>query len=116
MVWHRRGASCNLSVIKAYQKKYPELFVIHFDAHADVREDYLNEKLSHACVMRRISEIITPDNLIQIGIRSGTGEEYQWMKANNTLVRSQEELKERLKYLNGKPVFLSVDLDVLDRV
>lgn len=100
--------------IKAYNKKYPELYVIHFDAHADVREDYLNEKLSHACVMRRVSEIITPDNLIQIGIRSGTQEEFAWMKENNTLVKSHEELKERLKFLQDKPVFLSIDLDVLD--
>jgi len=101
-------------VIKAYSKKYPELYVIHFDAHADVREDYLEEKLSHACVMRRISEIITPDNLIQIGIRSGTQEEFAWMAENNTLVKTQEELKARLKFLENKPIFLSIDLDVLD--
>jgi agmatinase len=100
--------------IKAYSEKYPELYVVHFDAHADVREDYLNEKLSHACVMRRISEIITPQNLIQIGIRSGTSEEFAWMKDNNTLVKSQEELKSRLEFLQNKPVFLSIDLDVLD--
>jgi len=100
--------------IKAYSKKYPELYVIHFDAHADVREDYINEKLSHACVMRRISEIITPDNLIQIGIRSGTQDEFEWMKENNTIAKTQEDLKERLKFLSDKPVFLSVDLDVLD--
>ena len=101
-------------VIKAYNEKYPELFVIHFDAHADVREDYLDEKLSHACVMKRISEVITPDNLIQIGIRSGTQEEFQWMKDNNTIVKTQEKLIERLRFLENKPVFLSIDLDVLD--
>ena len=100
--------------IKAYSKKYSELYVIHFDAHADVREDYIEEKLSHACVMRRISEIITPDNLIQIGIRSGTQDEFEWMKENNTIAKTQEDLKERLKFLENKPVFLSVDLDVLD--
>lgn len=100
--------------LKAYSKKYPELYLIHFDAHADVREDYIEEKLSHACVMRRISELITSNNLIQIGIRSGTQEEFNWMKENNTLVKSQEEFKERLKFLQDKPVFLSIDLDVLD--
>lgn len=100
--------------IKAYSKRYPELFVIHFDAHADVREDYIEEKLSHACVMRRVSETITPKNLIQIGIRSGTQDEFEWMKENNTLVKTQENLKERLKVLNNSPVFLSIDLDVLD--
>ncbi len=100
--------------LKAYSKKYPELYVIHFDAHADVRENYLDEKLSHACVMRRISEVLTPDKLIQIGIRSGTQEEFNWMKENNTLVKNQEDLKIRLKPLQDKPVFLSIDLDVLD--
>lgn len=103
-----------LPAIKSHQKVYPELVVIHFDAHADLREDYLNEKLSHACVMRRVSEVITPKNLIQIGIRSGTAEEFQWMRENNTLVKSQEDFKERLKLLQNKPVFLSIDLDVLD--
>jgi agmatinase len=101
-------------VINAYSQKYPELYVVQFDAHADVRKDYLDEKFSHACVMKRISEIITPDNLIQVGIRSGTQEEFQWMKENNTLVKSQEEFKEKLKFLENKPVFLSIDLDILD--
>jgi len=100
--------------LKAYSEKYPELYVIHFDAHADVRQDYLDESLSHACVMKRISELITPDNLIQIGIRSGTSEEFSWMKEHNTLVKTQDELKERLKAIGNKPVFLSIDLDVLD--
>ncbi len=101
-------------VMKAYAKKFSDLHVIHFDAHTDLREDYLNEKLSHACVMKRVCEIITPDNLIQIGIRSGTPEEFKFMKENNTLVKTQESLKQRLKFLENKPVFLSVDLDVLD--
>lgn len=100
--------------IKAYFQKYSDLHVIHFDAHADIREDYLNEKLSHACVMRRISEIITSENLMQIGIRSGTREEYEWMAEHNTLIKSQEDFKERLQILLNKPVFLSIDLDVLD--
>lgn len=100
--------------IKAYKKAYPELSVIHFDAHADVREDYLEEKLSHACVMKRISDIISPENLIQTGIRSGTKEEFDWMNKNNTLVKSQDELKKKLDIIAQKPVFLSIDLDVLD--
>jgi len=100
--------------IKAYIKKFPDLCVIHFDAHADLREQYLNEKFSHACVMNLVSGIIKPENLIQIGIRSGTKEEFDRIKKNNTLVKTHEELENRLKTLNNKPVYLSIDLDVLD--
>ena len=100
--------------IKAYFQKYPDLHVVHFDAHADLREDYLNEKMSHACVMRRVSEVVTSENLIQVGIRSGTKQEFEWMEEHNTLVKSQEEFAAKLQVINGKPIFLSIDLDVLD--
>lgn len=101
-------------VIKAYLEKYPDLAVVHFDAHADLRDDYLGEKLSHATVMRRIVEHIGAQRFIQIGIRSGTREEFEWMDKNNTLVKSHAQLQEAKKKLEGRPVFISIDLDVLD--
>ena len=101
-------------VIQAYAEKYPDLHVIHFDAHADVRKDYLDEKLSHACVMRRISEIVTPKNITQVGIRSGTREEFAWMKEHDTLVKTDEDFNQRLQKIGNAPVFLTIDLDVLD--
>lgn len=103
-----------LPAIEAYLEKYPDLHVVHFDAHTDLREDYLGEKLSHATVMRRISDIITPARLKQIGIRSGMKEEFQWMKNNNTLLKQPSELEQILKEIGNKPIFVSVDLDVLD--
>ena len=99
-----------LPAVKACKEKYDNLAVIHFDAHTDLREDYLGERLSHVSVMRRIGEIIGFDNIKQIGIRSGLKEEFELMKKYNTQVESSKDLE---KLLNKK-IFLTIDVDVLD--
>lgn len=99
-----------LPAVKACKDKYDNLTVIHFDAHTDLREDYLGEKLSHASVMRRIGEIIGFENIKQIGIRSGLKEEFELMKKYNTLVRGSKDLDK----IRNKKIFLSIDVDVLD--
>lgn len=103
-----------LPQIKAYYEKYPNLTVIHFDAHCDLRDDYLGEKLSHASVIRRTVDIIGKENLFQIGIRSGEQEEFAWMKENNTLLKDKEKAAVVFKALKNKPVFITLDIDVLD--
>ena len=103
-----------LPQIKAYKKKYPDLTVVHFDAHCDLRKEYLGEKLSHACVIRRVVEITGKENLYQIGIRSGEMEEFRWMKDNKTLLTDKNNAKEIFKNLKNKPVFITLDVDVLD--
>lgn len=95
-------------------EKYPDIAVIHFDAHADLREDYLGEKLSHATVMRRIVDKIGPDSFKQIGIRSGTKEEFDWIRENNSLLTSLDQAKTVIEQFGNRPVFISIDLDVLD--
>ena len=99
-----------LPAIEAYTKKYTNLAVLHFDAHTDLREDYLGEKLSHASVMSRIGELVGFENLKQVGIRSWLKEEFDLMKRYNTLLTNPDELE----CLKGKNVFLSIDVDVLD--
>lgn len=101
-------------VIEAYVEKYPDLAVLHFDAHADLRDDYLGEKLSHATVLRRVVDLIGGDRLVQLGIRSGPREEFDWMRRNGTLLEKREDLPKALARLQGRPVFLTIDLDVLD--
>jgi agmatinase len=103
-----------LPVIEAYLETYPNLVVIHFDAHADLRDDYLGEKLSHATVMRRIADLIGPSSLVQIGIRSGPQDEFAWMHEHRTLLKGMVELIRVAKALGDSPVFITVDLDVLD--
>ncbi len=99
-----------LPALKACKEKYDNLAVIHFDAHTDLRDDYLGEKFSHACVMRRIGEIIGFENIKQIGIRSGLKEEFELMKKFNTLVNNSSDLD----VLSDKKIFLTIDVDVLD--
>ncbi len=99
-----------LPEIKAISKFYKDLAVVHFDAHTDLREEYLGEEMSHSAVIRHISKIIGAENIKQIGIRSGTKEEWQFMKKHNTLIHEYCELD----VLKNKKVFVTVDLDVLD--
>ena len=96
--------------VKACKEKYGDIAIIHFDAHTDLREDYLGEKLSHASVMRRIGEVVGFENIKQIGIRSGLKEEFELMKKYNTLVKSSNDLKQ----IKNKKIFLTIDVDVLD--
>ncbi len=99
-----------LPEIKAVAKFHKDLAIVHFDAHTDLREEYLGEEMSHSAVIRHASKIVGPENLKQIGIRSGMKEEWKFMKKHNTLIHKYSELDE----LKGKKIFVTVDLDCLD--
>lgn len=104
-----------LGSVRAAAKKYPDLCIIHFDAHADLRDNYLGQKLSHACVMRRCHELVGDRNIFQFGIRSGDREEFLWGRehviTNKFNFRGLEKLHEIIK---NRPVYFTIDLDVLD--
>ncbi len=104
------------AVIQEMAKKNPGLAVVHFDAHADLRDEFLGQRFSHATVMRRVVEVIGGKNLFQFGIRSGAKEEFAFARANtNTyLDRIIEPLVENLPRLRGRPVYVSLDIDVAD--
>ena len=105
----------SLPAIEAVFEKYPDLVVVQLDAHADQRDDYLGVELSHACVMRRVSEFLGDENVRQLGIRSGTKYEYDLMKGFGTLTTFKEEdLDELVEWIADRPVYLTVDLDVFD--
>lgn len=99
-----------LPEVKAINEFYKDLAIIHFDAHTDLREEYLGEKLSHSAVIRHCGEIVGFENIKQIGIRSGMKSEFELMENYGTLVKEQFELD----CLEKKSVFVTVDLDVLD--
>jgi agmatinase len=104
-----------LGVIKGLKRIYPEFVVVHLDAHTDLRDDYEGNPLNHATVIKRVTEIIGAENLIQLGIRSGTRQEFQWMKDNGALLHwTAGAEKHLLKRLGAKPVYLTLDLDVMD--
>ena len=104
-----------LGAVRAVSEKYPELHIIHFDAHADLRDDYLGAKLSHATVLHRVWDIVGDGRIFQFGIRSGERAEFQWGKEHVTTQKFDftglETVVEKLK---GKPVYFTIDLDVLD--
>lgn len=106
-----------LGAVRAAVKKYPDMHIIHFDAHADLREDYLGAKLSHACVMRRCQELLGDGKIHQFCIRSGERAEFSFAKEHTDMHSfSFEGLSEVVEELKKKnvPVYFTIDLDCLD--
>lgn len=104
-----------LGAFRAVLEKYPDIHIIHFDAHADLREEYLGEQLSHASVIRRCWDLVGDERIHQFGIRSGDREEFYWAKEHVTMRKFDfEGLEEVLEKLEGKPIYFTLDLDVLD--
>jgi agmatinase len=104
-----------LPVIEEIHPIYPHLHLLQIDAHTDLREDYLGESLSHSTVMRRVIERLGEGKLFQIGIRSGTEEEFKLAKRIKSIVSSdRESLRSMVRRLRNQPVYISLDLDVID--
>ena len=106
-----------LGAFRAVQKKYPNVVIIHFDAHADLREDYLGNPLSHACVLRRCHDLVGDGRIFQFGIRSGTREEFAFMKSGHVTTEpfTSATLAKVVKSIPKKtPLYLTIDMDVLD--
>lgn len=106
-----------LGAFRAVHERYPNVHIIHFDAHADLRDDYLGAKLSHACVIRRCYELVGDGRIHQFCIRSGEREEFAFAKEHTDmhpfgfdgLLKLVENLKK-----SQTPVYFTIDLDCLD--
>jgi len=106
-----------LGAVEAVFAKHPDLHIIHFDAHADLREDYLGNPLSHACVIRRCWDLLGDGHIAQFGIRSGDREEFRWSREHghvHTQLFDFTGLPHILDTIGDKPVYFTLDLDVLD--
>lgn len=103
--------------VKAAVEKYPNLHIIHFDAHADLREDYLGATLSHACVMKRCYDLIGDDKIHQFCIRSGEKSEFEFAREHTDMhpfnFDGLGELVNELREAHT-PIYFTVDLDCLD--
>lgn len=105
----------SLGAIRAAAKKYPDLHIVHFDAHTDLRDEYIGEKLSHASVIRRAWEIVGDGKIYQFGIRSGEKSEFLWAESHTFLNKFNfNGIEDMVNKLQGKPVYFTLDLDVLD--
>lgn len=104
-----------LGAFRAVFSKYPDARVLHFDAHADLRDDYLGAPLSHASVLRRCHDLVGDGRIFQFGIRSGDRSEFEFAKEHTSMRKFDfVGLPEIVKTLADKPVYLTIDLDVLD--
>ena len=106
-----------LGAVRAVLKKYPDLHIIHFDAHADLRDDYLEARLSHACVLRRCHDLLGDGRIHQFCIRSGERAEFEFAGKHTDIhlfsFDGLSELTEELKK-QSVPVYFTIDLDCLD--
>lgn len=104
-----------LGAVRAVARRFPDLHVVHFDAHTDLRDEYLGEKLSHAAVMRRVWDILGDGRIHQFGIRSGEKHEFLFAEEHTSLQKfNLDGFAETVRALAGKPVYFTLDLDVLD--
>ena len=105
----------SLGAIEAVYEKYPDLRIIHFDAHTDLRDEYLGEKLSHASVIKRVHDLVGDNKIHQFGIRSGERAEFYWAKEHTNLNKFNfNGLENAIEQCQNYPVYLTIDLDVLD--
>jgi agmatinase len=104
-----------LGAVRAAFGAYPNLRVLHFDAHADLRDDYMGEKLSHATVVRRVWEMTGDGKIFQFGIRSGSAEEIRWSRDRvSREMFTAETVADAVREAGDAPVYVTVDLDVID--
>nr|WP_182188656.1 agmatinase [Pectinatus frisingensis] len=104
-----------LGAFRAVAEKYPDVHIIHFDAHADLRDEFLGTPFSHATVLRRCYDKIGDGRIFQFGIRSGEKTEMLWGKKHVQMhLFDFAGLDKVLDKLHDKPIYFTVDLDVLD--
>jgi agmatinase len=102
----------SLGPLRAAWERYPDLRVVHIDAHTDLREHYEGEAYSHATVIRKVCDAIGPERVYQFGIRSGTREEFEWARTHTHFFPF--DVAAPLDELAGHPVYVTWDIDVFD--
>ena len=105
----------SLGAIRAIAKKYPELHILHLDAHTDLRTEYLGESLSHSTVMKQVWNLLGDGKIHQFGIRSGERYEFEFANEHTDLHKyNLNEFSKTISTLKDKPVYVTLDLDILD--
>jgi len=104
-----------LGALRAVVKRYPELQILHLDAHTDLRDEYIGEKLSHSTVIRRAWELVGDGKIHQFGIRSGEKYEFEFAQTHTNLHKFDlASFEQTVAQLKDHPVYFTLDLDVLD--
>jgi len=101
--------------IKACMESHPNLRVVHFDAHTDLRDSFLGEDMSHATVLKKVADELGDHRLFQFGVRSGSKVEFEYAKKHQYIeIAGADTLPEILDQLQGYPLYITLDVDVLD--
>ncbi|MFC1834446.1 agmatinase [Thermodesulfobacteriota bacterium] len=104
-----------LPIVQAFKEVYPDLVVVHGDAHSDMRDDYEGNRVNHATVIRRVLEVVGSDGLVQLGVHSGTREEFISMRRADSLLQWGPGMEQSLlEKSDDRPVYLTLDVDVMD--
>ena len=106
--------SISSGAVAAVAARYPDMVMVQLDAHADLRESWLGSRYSHACAMRRCLEVLPSQQLFQLAIRSGTRTEFEELRSSGRLMADIRALATALEQLQGRPMYLTVDLDWFD--
>ena len=106
--------SISSGAVAAVAERQPDLVLVQLDAHADLRDEWLGSRHSHACAMRRCLEVLPSQTLLQLSIRSGTRDEFQELQRTGRLMADVTALEAALQPLQGRPIYLTVDLDWFD--
>jgi len=104
----------SLPLVKAAWEAYPDLVIVHFDAHFDLRNNYLGVEYSHATVMGKICEFIESSRVLQVGQRSGTREEFERAELSGNWRPATISASDIRQWVGNRPLYVTVDLDVLD--
>jgi agmatinase len=104
-----------LPIIEEVHRVYPDVHVLHIDAHTDLRDEYLGETLNHSTVMKKVLNLLSKGRLSQVGVRAGTREEFALAeKIRSILFFDPKSLIRMVNRLKDRPVYISLDLDVMD--
>ena len=106
--------SITAGAVAAVAAQHPDLVLVQLDAHADLRDSWLGSRHSHACAMRRCLEVLPSQQLFQLSIRSGTRVEFEELRGSGRLMADVQTLAAALQPLQGRPLYLTVDLDWFD--
>lgn len=112
--------SLTAGAVRPHVQRHERLAVLHFDAHADLRDSYEGDRLSHASAMRRVLD--SPGvRVVSVGVRNVSVEEARWLDSSAPDVtlywardRAQYVASEIVSALGGLPVYISLDVDVFD--